>query len=82
MEWKHNVRLGSRERLPWTSLENTSVFITGYVVIILITTNDVKSHIQRHVLSSNLEQNDTQKQLFQIWVATFKFLSNLRATFG
>ena len=29
--------------------------------IILITTNDVKLHIQRHVLSSNLEKNDSQK---------------------
>ena len=27
----------------------------------LITTNDVKLHIQRHVLSSNLELNDSQK---------------------
>ena len=27
----------------------------------LITTNDVKLHIQRHVLSSNLKQNDSQK---------------------
>ena len=31
----------------------------------LITTNDVKLQMQRHVLSSNLEQNDSQsKQLF------------------
>ena len=29
--------------------------------IILITTNDVKLHIQRHVLSSNIEKNDSQK---------------------
>ena len=29
--------------------------------IILITTNDVKLQMQRHVLSSNLEQNDSQK---------------------
>ena len=35
--------------------------ITLSLKIILITTNDVKLHIQRHVLSSNLEKNDSQK---------------------
>ena len=54
--------------------------------IILITTNGVKLHIQRHVLSSNLEQNDSQKKLkvsnFCKFGWQLKFLSNFRATFG
>ena len=37
------------------------LLVTLSLKIILITTNDVKLHIQRHVLSSNLEQNGSQK---------------------
>ena len=37
------------------------LLVTLSLKIILITTNDVKLHIQRHVLSSNLEKNDSQK---------------------
>ena len=49
--------------------------------IILITTNDVKLQMQRHVLSSNLEQNDSQNE------ATFlnlggNFGATLEQTFG
>ena len=46
-----------------TSLENKHflLLVTLSLKIILITTNDVKLHIPRHVLSSNLEQNDSQK---------------------
>ena len=46
-----------------TSLENTfyDVVTMLSLKIILITTNDVKLPIQRHVSSSNLEENDSQK---------------------
>ena len=37
------------------------LLVTLSLKIILITTNDVKLHIQRHVLSSDLEKNDSQK---------------------
>ena len=60
------------------SLE-TSLLVTLSLKIILITTNDVKLHIQRHVLSSNLEQNDSKVSNFS------KFgwqLLNFLATFG
>ena len=48
------------------SLENSLkkyflLLVTLSLKIILITTNDVKLQMQRHVLSSNLEQNDSQK---------------------
>ena len=52
------------------------LLVTLSLKIILIATNDVKLHIQRY------EMTLKSKHFFYIWVATFKFFSNFRATFG
>ena len=51
--------------------------------IILITTNDVKLHIQSHVLSRNLEQNDSKVSNFSKFGWQFlNFLATLEQLLG